>query len=80
MKTVKKKYCSDECCRTATNLKIKEKYHDKKARLNGKKRFCKKCNVELSMYHDNNICIMCLSESKRKEKEYIRNLIKNVIS
>ena len=32
-KTHNQKYCSDECCRIATNIKIKQKYYDKKARL-----------------------------------------------
>ena len=36
-KTHNQKYCSDECCRTATNIKIKERYYENKARLNGKK-------------------------------------------
>lgn len=79
-KTHNQKYCSDECCRTATNLKIKEKYHDKKARLSGKKRLCKKCKAELSRYQDDNICTLCKLEPVKKEKEHLRNLIKNVIS
>ena len=79
-KTHNQKYCSDECCRTATNLKIKEKYYEKKARLSGKERLCKKCKSKLSRYQDNSICIICQAEPKRKEKEHMRNLIKNVIS
>jgi len=30
-KTHNQKYCSDECCRIATNRRIMEKYYEKKA-------------------------------------------------
>ena len=30
-KTHNQKYCSDECCRVATNRRIMEKYYEKKA-------------------------------------------------
>ena len=49
-KTHNQKYCSDECCKIATNIKIKEKYLYKKARAAGVKFTCsnKKCNQVLS--------------------------------
>jgi len=57
-KTHNQKYCSDECCRIATNEKLKQAYYEKKARLAGKKRICKTkgCNVILSRYNSTNIC------------------------
>ena len=36
-KTHNQKYCSDDCCRVATNKKIMEKYYEKKAIKNGAK-------------------------------------------
>ena len=50
-KTHNQKYCSDECCRIATNEKLKQAYYEKKARLGGKQRICKtkECNVILSI-------------------------------
>ena len=64
------KYCSDECCRIATNEKLKEAYYEKKARLAGKKRICKSkgCNSELSRYNEKNICYSCETFEKRKAK------------
>jgi hypothetical protein len=44
-KTHNQKYCSDECCKIATNIKIKEKYYYKKARLAGEKFICKTRDV-----------------------------------
>ena len=77
-KTHNQKYCSDECCRTATNLKIKEKYYEKKARLSGKKRFCKKCNAELSMYNESYFCSKCSADKVAQERKMLLEMIKNV--
>jgi len=70
-KTHYQKYCSEECCRIATNLKIKQKYYDKKERLAGKKRICKVrgCQTQLSRYNPTGVCGPC----EAKEQSKIRN-------
>ena len=79
-KTHNQKYCSDECCRIATNQKLKEAYYEKKARLAGKERFCKNkgCKVLLSMYNESNICDKCAGEEERAQKKFILEMIENV--
>jgi len=74
------KYCSDECCRTATNEKLKEKYREKKERLAGKKRICKAdgCSVILSRYNESNKCDRCENAQKRKDREAIIEMLKDV--
>ncbi len=58
-KTHNQKYCTDECCRVATNRRIMEKYYEKKAIRNGAERGCKKCNAQLSRYNETTICASC---------------------
>lgn len=67
-------YCSAECCRIATNKRIKEKYHENKARLSGKDRHCA-CGVKLSRYNKSVQCSACearvLLETKNEIKRYL---------
>ena len=79
-KTHNQKYCSDECCRIATNQKLKEAYYEKKARLAGAKRICKNkgCNVVLSRYNDGKICDKCVSAEKEKERRNLLEMVKIV--
>ena len=58
-KTHNQKYCTDECCRVATNRRIMEKYYEKKAIRNGAERGCKKCGAQLSRYNETAICASC---------------------
>lgn len=58
-KTHNQKYCSDECCRVATNRRIMEKYYEKKAIRNGAFRQCTKCKTKLSRYNQGNLCSTC---------------------
>lgn len=58
-KTHNQKYCSDECCRVATNRRIMEKYYEKKAIRNGAVRQCNKCNTKLSRYNQGSLCSSC---------------------
>ena len=58
-KTHNQKYCSDECCRIATNKRIMEKYYEKKAIRNGAFRACSKCITKLSRYNQSIICSSC---------------------
>jgi hypothetical protein len=79
-KTHNQKYCSDECCRIATNDKLKEAYYEKKARLAGAKRYCKTkgCNVELSRYNSTSICDKCVGAKKEAERKALVEMIKRV--
>ena len=81
-KTHNQKYCSDECCRIATNAKLKQAYYDKKARLAGKQRICrtKTCSVILSRYNETNICDKCVSADREKERKALLEMIRNVSS
>jgi hypothetical protein len=69
-KTHNQKYCTDECCRVATNRRIMEKYYEKKAIRNGALRPCKKCGAQLSRYNQSPVCVSCEKkldvESKKK--------------
>ena len=79
-KTHNQKYCSDECCRVATNQKLKEAYYERKARLAGAKRICKTkgCNVVLSRYNDGKICDKCIGAEKEKERKNLLEMVKIV--
>jgi hypothetical protein len=81
-KTHNQKYCSDECCRTATNQKLKDQYYEKKARLAGKKRICKTkgCTVVLSRYNESSICDKCSSAKKTAERNALIAMVRNVSS
>lgn len=76
-RTHNQKYCSDECCRIATNIKIKQKYYDKKARLAGKSRICKThgCKTPLSRYNEDDICSKC---EKEKEIKFRNTIFKDL--
>jgi hypothetical protein len=79
-KTHNQKYCSDECCRIATNKKLKEAYYERKARLAGVAFKCKNkgCNVVLSRYSTDNICDACKGKEKTKERQKLWDMIQNV--
>lgn len=75
--THNQKYCSDECCREATNKKIREKYYEEKERLSGKKRICseKGCQNLLSRYNDTDICNNCIAKNKTKQKKLLLRIM-----
>lgn len=79
-KTHNQKYCSDECCRIATNKRIMEKYYEKKAIRNGAKRICKSkgCNEILSRYNYSSVCYSCESKKRSSAKKELLDLV-NVI-
>ena len=77
-KTHNQKYCSDECCRIATNKRIMEKYYEKKAIKNGAVRNCKKCKAKLSRYNGVEICYKCEQQSKSKSKSKLESLINEI--
>jgi hypothetical protein len=79
-KTHNMKYCSDLCCREATNAKIKQKYYEKKERLAGKKRVCatKSCGTILSRYNSEPICGVCEANENAQKKNNILEMINSV--
>ena len=81
-KTHNQKYCSDECCRIATNEKLKEQYYEKKARLAGKKRICKNsgCSSVLSKYNEDNVCNKCKASKESLNKKRLIDMVRDVSS
>ena len=78
--THNQKYCSDVCCRTATNLKIREKYYENKDRLKGKKRHCSNvdCDNLLSRYNADTVCQECESKKQSHERRSLLEMINGV--
>jgi hypothetical protein len=77
-KTHNQKYCSDECCRVATNKRIMEKYYEKKAIKNGAPRKCKTCAGLLSRYNSENICAKCVKSKDSKNKSNLMGIINDI--
>lgn len=74
-KTHNQKYCTDECCRIATNRRIMEKYYEKKAIKNGAHRICKNCKTKLSRYNQSNICSTCEKNIDYQSKKVIWSIL-----
>ncbi|MEY4331357.1 MAG: hypothetical protein RLZZ196_95 [Bacteroidota bacterium] len=76
-RTHNQKYCSDECCKIATNLKIKEKYYYKKARASGVKFTCKNrgCSQILSKFTTDLICENCKAKQRTKDRKEIMDIL-----
>lgn len=68
--THNQKYCSDECCREATNKKIRQKYYAEKERLSGKERICitKGCKNLLSRYNEDETCRECMAKKESQDR------------
>jgi len=77
-KTHNQKYCSDECCRIATNRRIMEKYYEKKAIRRGAKRLCKKCDSRLSRYNESNICASCQKKIDINQKNKLLRMMDEI--
>jgi hypothetical protein len=77
-KTHNQKYCSDECCRIATNRRIMEKYYEKKAIRNGAYRECSKCKTKLSRYNSADICVLCEKNSALGNKDKLIRMINDI--
>lgn len=77
-KTHNQKYCSDECCRLATNERIMEKYYLRRDRRQGKTRYCNICEVtRLNRYNDSQICSSCKSKKEIAKNEAVANMFRN---
>lgn len=79
-KTHNQKYCSNHCCRVATNKRIMQKYYEKKDRLSGKERRCDTCGYVLSKYNEYNRCEYCNIQSIKSRTGKIIGDIESVIS
>jgi hypothetical protein len=77
-KTHNQKYCTDECCRVATNRRIMEKYYEKKAIRNGAHRGCKKCGSQLSRYNEGLICASCQKKSDLNNRSKIMGMLDEI--
>ena len=63
-------YCTSEHCREETNIRLKETYHNAKARRAGKQRMCARgCGTKLSRYNETSICAKCEGQDRRLEAE-----------
>ena len=71
------RYCSDECCRRATNARLMEQYYDKKARRQGAIRECERegCNTKLSRYNDGKVCEACEAGDKKSDRARLLDMI-----
>jgi hypothetical protein len=76
-KTHNQKYCSDECCRIATNKRIMEKYYEKKAIRNGAVRLCK-CGGQLSRYTEKTVCTMCVDKQKKETRARLKDMLDGI--
>lgn len=78
-KTHNQKYCTDECCRIATNKRIMERYYEKKAIRNGSiVRKCVKCKSKLSVYHNDNICSPCQKSVNEDDRQRLLRSINDI--
>ena len=78
-KTHNQKYCTDECCRVATNKRIMERYYEKKGIRNGSiVRQCAKCKSKLSVYHNDKICSPCQKKVNEADRQNLLNSINDI--
>ena len=78
-KTHNQKYCSDECCRMATNERIMRRYYEKRDSRQGKTvRACKSpgCGIKLSRYNDTDYCGSCSQLKKPSQEKLLKVLYK----
>lgn len=77
-RTHNQKYCSDECCRVATNKRIMEKYYEKKAIKSGAARICRSCSSQLSRYNQDILCSTCEKSTKIKSKSMMMDILNEI--
>jgi hypothetical protein len=77
-KTHNQKYCSDECCRIATNKRIMEKYYEKKAIKSGAARECRSCKSQLSRYNQDTLCSTCEKTIQIKSKSMMMDILNEI--
>lgn len=76
-KTHNQKYCTDECCKIATNERVMEKYYERQAQRQGKARYCKTCNGRLSRYNDGQVCSPCKASKTVAANNQVVDMLAN---
>lgn len=77
-KTHNQKYCSDECCRLATNERIMEKYYARRDQRQGKTRMCASCGkTKLSRYNDSQVCSSCRTKKEVEANNSVVSMLLN---
>ena|SRR6476469_6755639 len=75
------KYCSDECCRLATNKRIMKKYYDRRDQRMGKIRYCNICGTtQLSRYNNSQTCAPCVSRRQVEANTAVAEMLRNGVS
>ncbi len=75
-KTHNQRYCTDECCRKATNARLMKQYYEKKARRQGHIRVCKNgCGTRLSRYNDTDECQSCAANKASEKRKQLFKII-----
>lgn len=76
-KTHNQRYCCDECCRRATNIRLAELYREKRARIKGYIRVCETsgCETRLSRYNEGRVCQKCEAEKVVNERLSLLKMI-----
>lgn len=77
-KTHNQKYCTDECCRLATNSRIMIGYYKTRDRQRGVERWCEVCtSTKLSRYNPSDICAACKAKRISDANSSAVNMLKN---
>ena len=59
-------YCSNDCCKEATNAKLIARYHAKKNKHAGERRCT--CGAKLSRYNSNSKCHACIIADEQRDR------------
>jgi|SRR3954471_10685845 hypothetical protein len=62
-------YCSNDCCKVATNAKLIARYHAKKNKNTGERRCA--CGAKLSRYNSNSKCHACIIADEQRERSVL---------
>lgn len=77
-KTHNQKYCSDECCKIATNQRIMVGYYKTRDRKRGVERWCEVCEqTKLSRYNPSDICSACKTKRIAEANNAAANMLRN---
>lgn len=77
--THNQKYCSDECCRLATNKRTMQRYYERRAIKLGSLRHCEICKTRLSRYNYTSVCVSCEKSDKEKQRKDILDMLNGTI-
>lgn len=72
-------YHDSDCCRLATNERLKGQYHERQAQKRGEPRYCVVCGVtRLNRYNSGRVCGGCQAERAATAKSSLVGLLSNV--